>query len=63
MITPEHQHSCALQGFCRVDHLGQKEGAYVNCMKALEIENCRLKKLLAERDTDIEILKEINKKA
>ena len=31
-------------------------------LKKLEDENARLKKLLAERDLDIEVLKEINSK-
>lgn len=38
------------------------EAADVKRLKALELENSRLKKLLAERDLDIEILKEINAK-
>ncbi len=36
------------------------EAADVKRLKALELENSRLKKLLAERDLDLEILKEIN---
>ncbi len=43
-------------------HFGQLEDADVKRLKALEIENSRLKKLLAERDLDIEVLKEINAK-
>jgi putative transposase len=43
-------------------HFGQMEAADVKRLKALELENSRLKKLLAERDLDIEILKEINAK-
>ena len=43
-------------------HFGQMEAADVKRLKALELENGRLKKLLAERDLDIEILKEINAK-
>ncbi len=43
-------------------HFGQMEAADVKLLKALEIENSRLKKLLAERDLDIEVLKEINAK-
>ncbi len=38
------------------------EAADVKRLKALEVENGRLKKLLAERDLDIEVLKEINAK-
>ena len=34
----------------------------VKRLKSLEVENARLKKLLAERDLDIEVLKEINSK-
>lgn len=43
-------------------HFGQLEAADVKRLKALELENNRLKKLLAERDLDIELLKEINAK-
>ena len=43
-------------------HFGQMEAADVKRLKALELENSRLKKLLAERDIDVEILKEINAK-
>lgn len=43
-------------------HLDQKDVADVKRLKALEIENGRLKKLSAKRDLDIEVLKEINKK-
>lgn len=43
-------------------HFGQMEAADVKRLKALEIENGRLKKLLAERDLDIEVLREINAK-
>jgi hypothetical protein len=31
-------------------------------LKALETENAKLKKLLAERDLDIEVLKEVNRR-
>ena len=43
-------------------HFGQMDPADVKRLKALEMENSRLKKLLAERDLDIEVLKEINAK-
>jgi len=43
-------------------HFGQLEVSDVKRLKALELENSRLKKLLAERDLDLEILKEINAK-
>ena len=43
-------------------HFGQMEAADVKRLKALEVENGRLKKLLAERDLDIEVLKVINAK-
>ena len=43
-------------------HFGQMEAADVKRLKALELENSRLKKLLAERDLDLEILKGINAK-
>jgi putative transposase len=34
----------------------------VKRLKALETENARLKKLLAERDLELEVMKEINRK-
>lgn len=43
-------------------HFGQMEAADVKRLRTLEVENGRLKKLLAERDLDIEILKEVNAK-
>ena len=43
-------------------HFGQMQVADVKRLKALQVENARLKKLLAERDLDIEVLKEINSK-
>jgi putative transposase len=43
-------------------HFGQMQAADVKRLKTLELENSRLKKLLAERDLDIEVLKEINAK-
>jgi putative transposase len=43
-------------------HIGQLEVADVKRLKALELENARLKKLLAEAALDIEVLKEINAK-
>jgi putative transposase len=44
-------------------HFGQIEAADVKRLKALEIENGRLNKLLAERNLDIKVLKEINAKS
>ncbi len=41
-------------------HLGQMEAADVNRLKTLEIENSRPRKLLAKRDLNVEVLKEIN---
>jgi putative transposase len=43
-------------------HFDQMQASDVKRLKALELENFRLKKLLAERDLDIEVLKEINAK-
>ena len=43
-------------------HFGQMDPADVKRLKALEQENSRLKKLLAEAALDIEVLKEINSK-
>lgn len=41
---------------------GLMEVADTKRLKQLETENARLKKLLAERDLDLEVLKEINAK-
>lgn len=41
---------------------GQLEASDVKRLKALEAENARLKKLIAERDLEIEVMKEINAK-
>ena len=41
---------------------GKLDAADVKELRALQQENARLKKLLAERDLDIELLKEINSK-
>jgi putative transposase len=38
---------------------GQLEASDVKRLKALEAENARLKKLVAERDLEIEVMKEI----
>lgn len=43
-------------------HFGQLEPADVKRLKALSTENAKLKKLLAERDLEIEVMKEINRK-
>jgi hypothetical protein len=43
-------------------HFGELAPSDVKHPKALEAENARLKKLLAERDLDIEVLKEINRR-
>jgi hypothetical protein len=43
-------------------HFGQLDVADVKRLKALELENSRLKKLLAEATLDNAILKEINAK-
>jgi len=43
-------------------HFGAMDAVDVKRLRALEQENARLKKLLAERDLDVEILKEINAK-
>ena len=38
---------------------GTFQADYVRRLKALEVENARLKKLVAERDLEIEVMKEI----
>lgn len=43
-------------------HFGELSTADVKRLKALEAENAKLKKLLAERDLDIDVLKEINRR-
>ena len=43
-------------------HFGQMDANDVKRLKALELENIRLKKLLAEAALDISVLKEINSK-
>jgi putative transposase len=43
-------------------HFGELAPSDVKRLKALESENARLKRLLAERDLDISVLKEINAK-
>jgi len=43
-------------------HFGELAPSDIKHLKALETENARLKKLLAERDLDIEVLKEINRR-
>jgi putative transposase len=43
-------------------HFGGLEPADVKRLKVLEFENAKLKKLLAERDLDIDVLKEINRR-
>lgn len=41
-------------------HFGQMEANDVKRLKALEVENCRLKKLLVELDLEIKVVKDIN---
>jgi putative transposase len=43
-------------------HFGQLEPSDVKRLKALSSENAKLKKLLAERDLELEVMKEINRK-
>ena len=43
-------------------NFGSLEAADVKRLRQLEQENARLKKLLAERDLEVEIMKEINAK-
>ena len=43
-------------------HFGGLAPADVKRLKSLETENARLKKLLAERDLNIEVLKDINRR-
>ena len=40
-------------------HFGTMEGADVKRLRQLEQENARLKKLVAERDLELEVMKEI----
>ena len=43
-------------------HFGELQPVDVKRLRTLEAENSRLKRLLAERDLDISVLKEINAK-
>ena len=43
-------------------HFGQLEPADIKRLKTLTSENATLKKLLAERDLELEVMKEINRK-
>jgi putative transposase len=43
-------------------HFGGLEPADVKRLKALELENAKLKKLLAERDLEIDVMREVNRK-
>jgi len=43
-------------------HFGELAPNDVKRLKSLEAENAKLKKLLAERDLDIEVLKEVNRR-
>ena len=43
-------------------HFGELPPADVKRLKALESENAKLKRLLAERDLDIDVLKAINRR-
>jgi putative transposase len=43
-------------------HFGELAPSDVKRLKSLEAENAKLKKLLAERDLDIEVLKEVNRR-
>ena len=43
-------------------HFGGLTPADIKRLKALELENGKLKKLLAERDLEIDIMREVNRK-
>jgi len=43
-------------------HFGGLQPSDVKRLQALEAENAKLKKLLAERDLDIDVLKEVNRR-
>ena len=43
-------------------HYGQLESADVRRLRQLDHENARLKKMVAERDLELEVVKEINRK-
>ena len=43
-------------------HFGSLEPADIKRLRALEVENSKLKKLVAERDLEIETMKEINRR-
>jgi len=57
------KHGVSEQSFYRWrNKFGGMDVSEARRLKELEAENTRLKKLLAERDLEIEIMKEINKK-
>jgi len=43
-------------------HFGAMEPADVKRLKRLELENAKLKKLLAERDLEIDVMREVNRR-
>ena len=43
-------------------HFGEMQPSDVKRMKALESENAKLKRLLAERDLEIDLMREVNRK-
>lgn len=43
-------------------HFGTLEPADIKCLRGLETENAKLKRILAERDLEIDTLKEINRR-
>ena len=43
-------------------HFGGLEPADVKRLRALELENAKRKKLLAERDLEIDVMREVNRK-
>lgn len=43
-------------------HFAGMEPSDVRRLKALELENAKLKRLLAERDLEIDVMREVNKK-
>ncbi len=43
-------------------HFGALQPADIKRLRALEVENAKLKKLVAERDLEIDVMKEINRR-
>lgn len=63
IVDIAREHGISTQTFYRWKRkFGGLEVSEARRLKQLEVENARLKKLLAERDLEVEVMKEINRK-